>query len=457
MAKAIIDNGGGNAEVRDSEGRTALFAMIELGKSDLALFALENLEISPSIPQTSLGNFSALHLAIANRMLDVTRSILERAPQCARMKDAEGEEPLFLTIATHSGGSGLEYLQLLLKAGAFYNARNHLGQSAVDLARKLVDEGTGDIGVCEFLEEIHGNVSTFMSRCAEAGRLSNLLSPKAGAAGMLAADTVLDMWNVDLVMTEDHRVTLHIAAEHGIEVVVNRLLQLGAVPDCADDKGSTPLHVACMKKHIDCAKTLIGSNAAVDWIDSEHRSPILIAATAGFDSVLLPLCKQHRPSPSLSEYFDASGFSALHRAAQYGHAECVRLIGESCRSLVNRIGPDLNTPLHVACRPPLKPETVSVLIKLRADLDIEDSLGFRPIDVAKNESLFPIVVLLSNAAENADKDEPRNSERPSVEEDADDRPSSAGSASRAASALRDAEKRRDGLAPSPSKLDHFPF
>ena len=94
----------------------------------------------------------------------------------------------------------------------------------------------------------------------------------------------------------DHQgnTALHIAAQNGLEAIVDRLLLAGAYMNANGDGGDTPLHLAVRAGHLACVKSLLRSeninvNIANDQEDTPIHDAILGVATghsAAADSIL---------------------------------------------------------------------------------------------------------------------------------------------------------------------------
>lgn len=66
---------------------------------------------------------------------------------------------------------------------------------------------------------------------------------------------------------------LHLAARHGHQVVLRRLVEAGADPSLGNPKGETPLHFAAQHKHARCCLELLAAGADPGHLDREGRKP----------------------------------------------------------------------------------------------------------------------------------------------------------------------------------------
>lgn len=79
---------------------------------------------------------------------------------------------------------------------------------------------------------------------------------------------------------------LHLAVWRGHNVLVNKLIDMGANPNAQSDRGSTPVHVAAIKGNPDIMKILLKENAVDMYLkDNMGRTALMIAMYKGFSSI----------------------------------------------------------------------------------------------------------------------------------------------------------------------------
>ena len=74
---------------------------------------------------------------------------------------------------------------------------------------------------------------------------------------------------------------LHIAAQNGHDLLVERLLQKGARPDLQNSAGMTALHLAARGGYAECVKKLLATDMDLDIRDNNDRTPLHHAAYKG--------------------------------------------------------------------------------------------------------------------------------------------------------------------------------
>ncbi|XP_014221888.1 ankyrin-1-like [Trichogramma pretiosum] len=228
---------------------------------------------------------------------------------------------------------------------------------------------------------------------------------------------------------------LHIAASHGYVYLVDFLLDNGANPTLANDKGDTPLHLICWKKCLDnyarsmtirrrnplpvnldtyrnyqsVIESMLRRGADPSLANAEGSTPLhLICKGYGDDrqlaEMLFELCDQrYRPFPVDAR--DGNGETALHLATN-------RLGNNKLVDFLLRRGADQNavndkgeTPLHIICRRgDLQMLRLFFEINQQVErvvqVDAKDTLGRTPLQWAvANFKLDMIDLLLDRGAD----------------------------------------------------------
>lgn len=124
------------------------------------------------------------------------------------------------------------------------------------------------------------------------------------------------------------------AASKGQAERVRQLIAQGAEPSAADARGSTPLHLAVRKAHVDAAVALLESGRARPSVARpggglSPAAELVLAAAAAPSAALVDLligalADEPERAAVLCET-DAAGWTVLHRAAQLGNAHLTRL------------------------------------------------------------------------------------------------------------------------------------
>jgi ankyrin repeat protein len=142
------------------------------------------------------------------------------------------------------------------------------------------------------------------------------------------------------------QIALHAAADFCDVEVAQLLLEHGAIVDCKDDDGLTPLHMACSgltdsEGRVPVARLLLEYNANLDATDNEFLTP-------------------------------------LHHAATYpSRADVVRFLLES-KAFVDARDVNGRTPLHNAVTVNGNETTVNLLLQHGADATVQDLAGCLP-------------------------------------------------------------------------------
>ena len=83
--------------------------------------------------------------------------------------------------------------------------------------------------------------------------------------------------------------SLHLAALRGKPYRIAACLGRSHDPDILDDRGRTPLFIACSFGHVSAARTLLGAGANVDLRNPEGMSPLDAVLRAGYAELLREL------------------------------------------------------------------------------------------------------------------------------------------------------------------------
>jgi len=149
--------------------------------------------------------------------------------------------------------------------------------------------------------------------------------------------------------------------------------------DNKDFLGHTALHLACMNNDLDSACILINHGADVNMTDAFNRAPIHSVCSSGFKECLRILLE----SPKiLLELSDSDGNTPLHKACELGEkaVECILILLERGVNLntQNKCG---ETPLHCAVKTGYTP-LVTTLVNRGADIEIQNLEYITPYDIA---------------------------------------------------------------------------
>lgn len=153
------------------------------------------------------------------------------------------------------------------------------------------------------------------------------------------------------------RTLLHQAAFSGFTGGVCYLLEKGANIKAKDFEGNTPLHLACENKSAETTRALLelGAKAIVKEKNDDGNTP-------------------------------------LHVACEYDKAENTKALLElGDKTIVEEKNEDGDTPLHVACEGGSL-ENVKILLDNGAKIDVQNTAGETPADIATNDEIKKLVI-----------------------------------------------------------------
>jgi ankyrin repeat protein len=260
---------------------------------------------------------SPLHHACKQARSNILELILELEPDLEVKDESNGWVPLHYACQSENE----VIIEKLVQAGAIIERKTALGIPSLILAaslykvkalRTLVRLGA-DLTVTDIDER-------------------NLFS-SAGRAGGLDLINKMKDWGFDINMVDNNGNTcLHAATRLDESSVVRMLVAGGASVSARNSEGCTPIHVAarlglgeCLKYQVsrdtpnlpsivslkekvngdsalhfavssgslECVRLLVSANADIDCMNSNHMTPLLLAAMGGFDKLLIRICAEN--------------------------------------------------------------------------------------------------------------------------------------------------------------------
>lgn len=232
-------------------------------------------------------------------------------------------------------------------------------------------------------------------------RQNNLLGLAAGYGDTALIDDLLKR-GLPVDMAGNSRETpLMIACEKGMYQAAARLLERGAGVDARDRFKKTALMKACGKGHVKLIGLLIDHGADIEARDNWDNTPLMLArdlttvaflvsrgadvsAEAKGKTMLWGFSQQ----PEVLDFLLSRGVdihkraankeTALMHAAGYGTPEAVAfLLSKGAR--VNDTDDNGSTALHKACQYGRTSETVSILLRQKADVNLKNKKGVTPL------------------------------------------------------------------------------
>ncbi len=189
---------------------------------------------------------------------------------------------------------------------------------------------------------------------------------------------------------------IHDAARRGDIATVKQLISQNLDNVKAkNDRGVTPLHMACDSGCIDVATFLIENGADLYAVDSDGDTPLHWAAYSGYSECVTLLIDKGVPVDILN----TAKNSPFHYAAMLGRIDVISLLLEK--------GTDINlrnhggeTPVHLASQR-RQADAIRLLVEKGADLEIADNYGRTPLLItARERGHIPTAELLLDLGAN---------------------------------------------------------
>ncbi|CAL8356193.1 unnamed protein product [Gadus morhua 'NCC'] len=403
-------------DVRDSQGRTALYLAAQRGFARCVEMLLKH--GATCLLKDYRRKWTPLHAAAAEGHMDSLLILVNREESADILDstDIQGQTALMLAAL----GSHTDCVHILLEKGAAANSADKKGCTALHRAAVMGSEGC----VCALLEhgaaalgrDSQGRTPLHQAACCGHTQLLGYLIKAAVQADTL--DCMLDFsgytpthWaayhgheeclrilleNKPLTIQEGHSFTpLHCALVNGQCGAAKLLMESGGarMVNTRDPKGRSPLHAAAYSEKVDGLQLVLDQGAEVNAVDGSGRSALMVAADRGQSMAVEMLLQQAKPDLTL---LDVNNNTALHLACSKGHEMCALLIlGEiSDTSLINAANCALQMPLHIAARKGLA-TVVQVLLSRGAAVMAVDAEGCTPaLSCAPNKKVADCLALI---------------------------------------------------------------
>ncbi|KAM3318538.1 hypothetical protein ACQJBY_035977 [Aegilops geniculata] len=211
----------------------------------------------------------------------------------------------------------------------------------------------------------------------------------AGKGRLRVCRYLVEELGVDVDAVDDGgRTPLLVALIHGSTNTASYLLDHGADPGKADDKGFAPLHHAAKAGDRKMTELLLAKGVSVDPVSSEG-TPLYAAALEGHDEIMQILLENNADSNKKLPGIDTLLLVAISAPS----LKCVKLLVEA--------GADVNdgilAPLVIAAEMKGSTACLKLLLEAGADPNVPDPFGRFPIELAALsgtregvEILFPV-------------------------------------------------------------------
>ena len=200
---------------------------------------------------------------------------------------------------------------------------------------------------------------------------------------------LIEMYGNVEVRDDKGRTPLHIACAGGHNDIVEYLInQCGCDKEARDDGQLTPLFVACLEDQVSTIELLTSKfRCKVDARDDHGRTPLHVACYSGFQKIVKYLINDCGCSPEVRD--EKLLRTPLHWACAGGHLEIIKYLAKECKCNTEARDKLDRTPLYLACTCIVPDssdgsnfdiEVVSYLIlELGCDPEAEASEGASPI------------------------------------------------------------------------------
>jgi len=190
---------------------------------------------------------------------------------------------------------------------------------------------------------------------------------------------------------------LLIVSKSGDHQGIQRLLKKGANINATDKRGRTPLMIATYNNDFETSKILISAGADVNILDNLKNNPFLYAGAEGYINILKLTIEAGADASLLNRY----GGTALIPASEHGYVEVVKLLLEKTDTdvnLINNLGwTALLEAIILNYGGVNQQETIKLLIKHGADVNINDGQGVSPLEHARQRGFREIERILIKA------------------------------------------------------------
>ena len=313
--RKIIDTARVKDQLNENFLRIGLMRSSEKGKIDATQYLLSQ----GAPPDGAIGNrLSPLLRAVQSNNIVIVQLLLAHGanPEAA---DKKGRTALM----TAAWKNHWHVLSLLLGRGANVNAKDHRGRNVLHnlAADKRMDWGNEVIQLL-LKQDIHIDGAEGQDILRRSVLHWACATGKLRLAEMLLTRPHGAKANVNAVEIRD-KTSLHIAAAHDRNDIVEMLLSYGADISARSDGGWTPLHNAAEKGSEKIVRILLESGAEINAKLLNGMTPLHLAAQGGHRDVVE--CLLERPAVKRAAR-DSFGVTPFLRAAQHKQKDIVSLL-----------------------------------------------------------------------------------------------------------------------------------
>jgi len=187
------------------------------------------------------------------------------------------------------------------------------------------------------------------------------------------------------------------AAVHGDLNQIKSLTGVRGNPDIRDRHGRTPLHIAAYEKHHAMMEALVRAGADPNAFDHDRYDIVTIAAVANDVITLRVALSLGASAKNVTSPYDGT---ALIAAAHLGHVKVVELLTEVGAPLdhINNLGwTALIESIVLGDGGSRHLKTLQILVKAGADVNLADSSGQTPLELARSRGYNDMVSTIQDA------------------------------------------------------------
>ncbi|MFC1766612.1 ankyrin repeat domain-containing protein, partial [Planctomycetota bacterium] len=329
LVKAFLDQRI-DANVKDKQGKTALFYAVEKNYKDIVELLLKR---GADVNARDEEEQNALFYCLKDNHLDVAKFLIERGID-HETRNKSGVTLLGLAIV--KGGRG--FVELLLKNGADVNVKDSRGYAPlhyailmekVDMAEALVTKGANvhlktKSGYSPLHLALWDESVDIVKLLVDRGSRFNEKDPYGWTAFYHA------VWSgnrelVDIFISKGADIsTFHMAAAMGDMAGINAFLEQGFAVDAKDEMENTPLSWAICMGQVEVVKLLLAQGADVNLRIYGRATALHQAARVGNTDIVQLLITQGADVNAENE----DGETALDFAQEGDHSKVIKLLRE---------------------------------------------------------------------------------------------------------------------------------
>lgn len=188
-----------------------------------------------------------------------------------------------------------------------------------------------------------------------------------------------------LKKTQNGMTALHVVLALGYHEYSSFFIQDQNMIHERDNAGNIPLHLACIKGHLQIIKDLDNNQSFIDVLNNDELSPFFYACENGFFKVVEYMLKYSAKGIRVNDrYRKKKKRCVLHVVSANGYTNLATLLLKN-NAEVDAKDEDGCTPLHLACYNG-RSKTVTALLNGKANIEAKDSSDKTSVYIACDEN-----------------------------------------------------------------------